>query len=100
MEIIKPYLPKMTDFLEKIPYELSVHAQDNIQKRNLLLRWIQETIESPDKIEPDETDSELEIAFKKIRDANNKILKVVYNKTVSPIRIVTAHFDRRMKGKL
>jgi len=52
------------------------------------------------KLEPDETDEELQIAFKKIQDANDKILKVVYNKTVSPIRIVTAHFDRRMKGKL
>ncbi len=90
----------MTDPDESFLYEISAHAQDNIQKRNLLLRWIQDAVEHPDKTEPDETDEELQIAFKKIQDANDKILKVVYNKTVSPIRIVTAHFDRRMKGKL
>ena len=90
----------MTDPDESFLYEISAHAQDNIQKRNLLLRWIQDAVEHPDKTEPDETDDELQIAFKKIQDANDKILKVVYNKTVSPIRIVTAHFDRRMKGKL
>jgi len=91
---------KVADQPDKFPYKISVHDKERIEKRNILLTWIQETIEKPDKTEPDPTDTELEIAFKKIQDRNGSVLKVVYNKTVSPTMIVTAHFDRRMKGKL
>ncbi|MDX2255455.1 MAG: DUF4258 domain-containing protein [Pseudanabaenaceae cyanobacterium bins.39] len=82
------------------PYEISVHAKKRIDERDILLTWIQETIERSDKTESDQNDPELEIAFKRIESYGGRVLKVIYNKTVSPIRIVTLHFDRSMKGKI
>lgn len=84
----------------KFPYEISVHAKERIDERNILLIWIQETIEKPDKTEPHQADPELEIAFKKIESCSGRVLKVVYNTTVSPFKIVTTYFDRNKKGKL
>lgn len=85
---------------DKFPYKISVHAKERIEERNILLIWIQETIEKPDKTEPHQTDPELEIAFKKIESYNGRVLKVVYNTTVSPFKVVTTYFDRNKKGKL
>lgn len=91
---------KVSDQPDEFPYEISVHAKERIDERNILLTWIRQTIEKPDKTEPHQTDQELEIAFKKIESYSGRVLKVVYNITVSPVWIVTAHFDRSMKGKL
>lgn len=90
----------MSEQPDGFPYEISVHAKKRIDERDILLTWIQETIEKSDRPESDQTDPELEIAFKKIESYGGRILKIVYNKTVSPIRIVTLHFDRSMKGKI
>lgn len=90
----------MSDQPDNFPYEISVHAKERIEERNILLTWIQETIEKPDKTEPHQTDPELVTTFKKFESCSGRVLKVVYNKTVSPVRIVTAHFDRSMKGKI
>jgi hypothetical protein len=90
----------VSDQPDKFPYEISDHAKERIEERNILLTWIQETIEKSDKTEQHPTEPEKEIAFKKIEGYSGRVLKVIYNKTVSPIRIVTAHFDRSMKGKL
>jgi hypothetical protein len=91
---------EVSDQPDKFPYEISVHAKKRIDERNILLTWIEETIEKPDKTEPHQTDPELEIAFKKIESCGERVLKVVYNTTVSPFKIVTTHFDRSKKGKL
>jgi hypothetical protein len=31
---------------------------------------------------------------------DNRVLRVIYNKTVDPAAVITVYFDRRMKGKL
>ena len=59
---------RVSDQPDKFPYEISVHARERIDERDILLTWIQETIEKPDKKEPHKTDPELEIAFKKIEN--------------------------------
>jgi hypothetical protein len=78
---------KVSNQPDGFPYEISVHAKERIDERNILLTWIQETIEKPDKTESHQNDPELEIAFKKIEGYSGRVLKVVYNTTVSPVRI-------------
>ena len=73
----------MSEKPDKFPYEISVHAKERIEERNILLTRIQETIEKPDKTEPHQTDPELEIAFKKFESFSGRVLKIVYNKNVS-----------------
>ncbi|RUM48654.1 MAG: hypothetical protein DSY47_05080 [Hydrogenothermus sp.] len=73
--------------------ELSKHAIKRIEERKLKYQWILETIENPDKVDYI-SDTEVRY-FKKIKSADNKVLKVVVN----PERniIITAYFDRGAK---
>lgn len=58
------------------------------------------TLEDPDKIEFDANDNNLIHNLKIIKDCDNKVLRVIYKKSTEPILLVTAFFDRRMKGKI
>jgi len=48
----------------------------------------------------DRADSELEYALAPIPEREGRILRVVYDRRVDPVRVVTAFFDRTMRGKL
>lgn len=67
---------------------------------NIKLTWIENTFNNPDKIEIDLYDNTLEHRLKIINQYDNRILRIIYNKTVNPVLVITAFFDRRMKGKL
>ena len=62
--------------------------------------WIEETFLHPDKLELDTNDNQLEHKFKLIKEFENRVLRIIYNKSADPVVIVIAFFDRRMKGKL
>ena len=79
---------------------LSSHAKKVIFERNIKLTWIENTFNNPDKIEIDLYDNTLEHRLKIINQYDNRILRFIYNKTVNPVLVITAFFDRRMKGKL
>lgn len=82
------------------PYELSEHAQESISKRSISLEWVQRTLEQPDRIDPHKRDGQLKHALKRIPEYEGRVLRVVYNFTMDPWRIVTVHFDRRFRDSL
>jgi hypothetical protein len=47
-----------------------------------------------------EADPELVHHIGRIEEHGNRALRVVFNKSVNPVRIVTVYFDRKMKGRL
>ncbi|MGD0464739.1 MAG: DUF4258 domain-containing protein [Tepidisphaeraceae bacterium] len=81
-------------------YQLSQHAKRRIERRQIRLEWISATLANPDRTDPDHQDPALRHALKKIQEMDNRVLRVVYNSTVVPPRIVSVHFDRRLKGAL
>ena len=81
-------------------YELSDHAARRIHERKIEPRWIEMTLSEPDRWEEDGIDPAVSHALKRIAEMDNRVLRVVYNATTVPVRIISAHFDRRMKGKL
>lgn len=81
-------------------FQLSYHAEKVIVERNIKKNWIVDTFTKPDSIESDQKNINLEHRFKKITDYDDRVLRVICNVESSPIIIVTAFFDRRMKGKL
>ncbi|MCF8296120.1 MAG: DUF4258 domain-containing protein [Melioribacteraceae bacterium] len=81
-------------------YKLSNHAKKVITERNIKKKWIEEVFEFPAKIESDAKNDILEHRLKSINEYGNRILRIVINKKEKPQLIVTAFFDRRMKGKL
>ena len=69
------------------------HAEEMIHERKISKVLVEETIISPDL---SKNENGTKVAFKKV---GSKVLKVVYRHENTYI-IVTAYFDRRMKGKL
>lgn len=48
----------------------------------------------------DPLDSELEHRLSKIDEFEGRVLRVIVNPNVDPIRVITAFFDRGMRDKL
>lgn len=81
-------------------FKLSEHANKVITERKIDIKWIDQACKNPDNIENDKKSINLEHRLKIITDSDNRVLRVICNVESNPIIIVTAFFDRRMKGKL
>ena len=81
-------------------YELTQHARDVLEERHIPVEWLERTLREPELKHPDPTDATLERRYRKIPEHENRVLRVVVNTTVAPIRVVSRYFDRTMKGKL
>ena len=84
----------------KIDYELSAHAVTVMAEREILETWVERVLSSPERTEPDAADPLLRHALGRIPERDDRVLRVVYNETTRPWRVVTAYFDRAMRGKL
>jgi hypothetical protein len=91
----------MTDS-NKFPvnYELTEHAKVRIIERKISLNWIETTLSAPQRIEFDQKDPTLRHAFAVIPECDNRVLRVIYNGTTTPNKIVSVYFDRKLRGKL
>jgi len=81
-------------------YELTEHCQIRIDEREIPLDWIAKVLFSPQKTEAHPTDPTAICVYATIPEAGDLVLKVVYNATTTPCRVITVHFDRRAKRKL
>lgn len=81
-------------------FTLSSHAVTTTQARNIRPEWIAATLSAPALREPDPTDPELIHALRVIPEFGDRVLRVIYNQTKEPPHVVTAFFDRGMKGTL
>ena len=81
-------------------YELTEHAYERIKERGISLEWLERTLFKPIRVEPHEKDPELTYALAVIPEYGNRVLRVVYKTTETPIKVITAYFDRSLKGKL
>lgn len=82
--------------------ELTYHAIEQIEYRDINYDWIRESLLNPLILENDPNDSSLKWAFGRIdcADGKTRILKVVYNNRKIPWQVITLHFDRGAKKKL
>jgi len=74
-------------------YVLTDHARKRCIRRKVLDEWIKETIEHPARTENDEDDPTLVHALRAIPEKGFRVLRVIYNETVTPVRVVTVYFD-------
>jgi Domain of unknown function (DUF4258) len=81
-------------------YDLSRHAKDVISERCIRLAWLEQVLDSPELVEADRDDPELMHHVGLIKEHGNRVLRVVFNNSATPVRIVTAYFDRKLKGRL
>ena len=85
---------------DAIAYELSAHATTVMAEREILEEWVARVLRNPERTEPDATDLMLRHALGRIPERDDRVLRVIYNETVQPWRVITAYFDRAMRGKL
>jgi hypothetical protein len=76
-------------------FDLTSHARAVLAERRIDLAWVGRVLASPERTEPDRGDPSLRHALGPIRERDGRVLRVVYDPAVSPIRVVTAFFDRR-----
>ena len=81
-------------------YQLTQHARDVLVEREIPVEWLERVLNSPQRIEPDPDDTELEHSLGRIPEFDNRVLRVVVNKTVRPVVVVTVYFDRAMRNRL
>ena len=81
-------------------YELSRHAQTVMTEREIPAAWLERALRAPARTEPDKKDPALVHHLVAIPEHGGRVLRVVLNNRIAPNRIVTLHFDRRLKGKL
>jgi hypothetical protein len=80
-------------------FELTQHALDAIAEREIELSWVEFVLRNPQRIERDRSDPDLVHALASIPECDDRVLRVVYNASTKPARIVTCYFDRRQRGK-
>lgn len=81
-------------------FELTEHAAIMITEREIQLEWVERVFQNPEKIEPDKIDRTLLHSLGRIRENENRVLRVIHNYANEPPLIVTAFFDRKMKDRL
>ena len=78
-----------------IEYVFSKHATEMLKERKIMEDWVWRALNESENIITGE-DGNLHFA-KAIAEKENRVLHVVVNPAVSPQRIVTVFFDRRLK---
>ena len=81
-------------------FVLTGHAKTVMAERSITEEWVQRVLSNPEEVETDKQDPTLSHGLGRIPEHGDRVLRVVYNHSVSPPSVVTAYFDRSMKGKL
>ncbi len=81
-------------------YDLSQHARERLCERGIQISWLEHALSEPDLAEEDEDDPRLEHRLAVIKECGHRVLRVVCIPSNHPLKVVTVHFDRSMKGKL
>jgi hypothetical protein len=61
---------------------------------------VKSVINNPTLVEADKNDRSLEHKLANIPDYGGRVLRVIINPNERPVLVITAYFDRNMKGKL
>jgi hypothetical protein len=76
-------------------FDLTSHARTVLAARRIDLAWVGRVLASPVRTENDRRDASLRHALGPIPERDGRVLRVVYDPGVNPVRVVTAFFDRR-----
>jgi predicted protein tyrosine phosphatase len=78
---------------------LTAHAQMMLDRRELKMVWIEDTLREATIVRQDERDPTLNLAFRQIAEARDKWLRVVYRMDKQTHVVVTAFFDRNQENR-
>ena len=79
---------------------LTNHASVILRERDIPVERVRRVLTHPHLPLPDAEDPDLLHALAPIAEREDRVLRVVYNGTTNPWRVVTAYFDRAWRGIL
>ena len=85
---------------QSLKLEFTKHAIQVMAERGISVEWVARAIAEPALRISDPHDPQVERFFHRIPEQDNRVLRVVVNTHVTPWRVVSAFFDRSMRGKL
>lgn len=75
-------------------FVLTRHAEHMLRERRIAREWVGRALNRPAWTEPDKSSRTLRHALCGIEERGDLILRVVYDPSVNPRRVITAFFDR------
>ncbi len=80
-------------------YVLTKHAETMLRERGIARDWVRQTLRHPQWTERDKSNRILRHALRAISERGGLILRVVYDPTSEPRRVITVFFDRRARRR-
>jgi hypothetical protein len=80
-------------------FVLTAHAALVTAERGIRSEWLQQALASPDRVEQDGADPSLQHALKNVLEFGGRVLRVVYDRSTTPWRVMTAFFDRSQRRR-
>ncbi len=81
-------------------YQLTHHALVRMRERKIEAARVEQALASPQLTEQDAEDPATEHCLAAIAGWGYRVLRVVCDPRTNPVKILTVHFDRSMKGRL
>ena len=81
-------------------FVLTAHAGEVVEARGIRREWIRRVLEAPKKKSSDKADRTLKHYLGVVAEYDDRVLRIVVDDRKTPVRVITAYFDRAMRGKL
>lgn len=75
----------------------TAHALAVMAERSIAVEWVERVLMSPEREEPDPSDTMLRRAFGRIAEFDDRTLRVVYHDGGTEKRVITVFFDRNRR---
>ncbi|MYB09107.1 MAG: DUF4258 domain-containing protein [Acidimicrobiia bacterium] len=78
----------------------SLHAQHVMAERGISSEWVERAVATPERRARDPHDEAVERFYIRVPERSGRVLRVAVNTDADPWRVVSAFFDRSMRGEL
>jgi Domain of unknown function (DUF4258) len=76
------------------PLKFTAHARTALAERRIAEEWVRRVLDGAEWTEPDPSWPGNMLAFGRIPEFGNRLLRVVYREVAGERRVITAYFDR------
>ena len=79
-------------------FTYTAHAAEMLVDREIHREWVEQTVLSPEAVEPDPKHNGRMRAFRALPERDGRVLRVVYVQEADEVRVITLFLDRGRRG--